>query len=82
MKQLTTYALSAFLMGMLSVTEASAVDYSPAGSDALTAELVAGKSTGSGSLTFGADDGLQGTYVFSDHSMNTVTGVFNLYGEP
>lgn len=82
MKQLTTYALSALLMGMLSVTEASAVDYSPAGSDALTAELVAGKSTGSGSLTFGADDGLQGTYVFSDHSMNTVTGVFNLYGEP
>lgn len=56
MKQLTTYALSALLMGTLSVTEASAVDYSPAGSDALTAELVAKKYTGSGSLTFGQDD--------------------------
>lgn len=82
MKQLTTYALSALLMGTLSVTEASAVDYSPAGSDALTAELVAKKYTGSGSLTFGQDDGLQGTYVLSNPSMNAAKDSYSLYGEP
>lgn len=78
MKQLTTYALSAFLMGTLAVTEASAVDYSPAGSDALTAELVAKKYTGSGSLTFGQDDGLQGTYVFSNPYMNAAKDSYSL----
>ena len=80
MKQLTKFALTAFFAGTLAVTTASAAEYSPSGSDALTAALVAQHYTGGGAVTVGPADGLQGTFVLQDPSMPPSGDVYSLNG--